>query len=342
MSKYQKIPSENFDILEFISASNYGSYHRGMARILGCTVAVYLGELVSMFKYLSAQKKTISLNGIDGFFYFTQEDALEKTGLSRKEQDTCIKVLVNHKFVLKVQHGLPCKRYFRLNVNEIRNFIFQNFQEKSTNLPVLDNLDCPKGANWNDRKGQTEPIRAYTDITNLKDKTKYTPTSHDSSACGDAAALLCAFFSEEWKKVDPTIVLKKPSKQDETDLRKLGNQWSESKIRAAMHWSINHEFWRGRVTSIKSFLKSALTIDVQMRSKASLNAPGSTIEENRSIASDWQNKCNTGQIKGILVDLLNDWVEVSRKGDAYPECIGYGEKDFERMLMRAIKKREAC
>ena len=68
--------------------------------------------------------------------------------MSRKEQDHAIKSLINHGLIKKIAKGVPAKRYFWIDENAVLALF--GFQKNI--------LDCPKGTNWNDQKGQTGHI----------------------------------------------------------------------------------------------------------------------------------------------------------------------------------------
>jgi hypothetical protein len=152
------------DTLFWLYADNYRTYNVHVARKLGSIyAAILLSEIASRYKYHKEKHELEIDSEGNGWFYFTQEEIERRTTMSRKQQDTALEILVSKGLIEKKVMGLPAKRFFRLKADEINKF----FEEESegddqtgvqTSLSKTDKLDCPKGTNWSDQKGQTAHI----------------------------------------------------------------------------------------------------------------------------------------------------------------------------------------
>lgn len=86
----------------------------------------------------------------NGWFYKTQEDWKDETGLSRYQQEYCRKVLREKKILLEKKEGNPYKLYFKIDFDRVRQLILaiedeeeSDEDEGSTDLgcsgtPILD------------------------------------------------------------------------------------------------------------------------------------------------------------------------------------------------------------
>ena len=142
------------DPLFFLYQESYGTYSRPLARKLGLAASVLLSELTDKRRYHTTRNELIDdeRHG-KGWFYQTHDSCEERTGLSRKEQDTALKILKENNLIEMQVFGLPAKRHFRLNELNILDFF--GFSNNNSSLSVSGKLGCPKGANYDDRKGQT-------------------------------------------------------------------------------------------------------------------------------------------------------------------------------------------
>jgi hypothetical protein len=146
------------DPLFFLYQEDYGTYSRSLAKILkSLTASVILGELAQRRKYHFDRDELISDERYgDGWFYMTQEKMEERTSLSRKEQETALKILVENDLIEQRNFGVPSKRHFRLKDQKILELY--GLSKKHSSLSLSDKLDCPKVTNWIVTNGQTAHI----------------------------------------------------------------------------------------------------------------------------------------------------------------------------------------
>jgi hypothetical protein len=92
----------------------------------------------------------------DGWIYKTQEDVLEETGLSRREQETARRNLKAKKFISEKCMGIPRKLFYRVNLEAIDEawdaFVKSQGGENahsSSIMAVSDIQECPKRADSN-------------------------------------------------------------------------------------------------------------------------------------------------------------------------------------------------
>lgn len=176
------------DPLFFLYQEDYGIYSRSLAKYLkSLNASVILSELAQRRKYHSDRNEIISDERYgDDWFYMTHEKMEDRTALSRKEQDSALKILIENGLIEQKNFGVPAKRHFRLKVDKILEVY--GLSKKHSSLTVSDKLDCPKGTNWNDRKGQTvhidkepkeEPKEEYTAILSFGSHVRLKISEHD-------------------------------------------------------------------------------------------------------------------------------------------------------------------
>jgi len=116
------------------------AYHRVFVTITNSvTAAVMLSQAV----YWS--KRTQSP---DGWFYKTQADWTEETGLSRKEQETARRIMRDIGVLEERLNGVPARLYYRVNRDKLEELLSNLYAPNGqTSMPESDILECPKRAN---------------------------------------------------------------------------------------------------------------------------------------------------------------------------------------------------
>ncbi len=114
----------NEDPLFWLGTDNYRIYNVEMAKAFkSINAAVFLSELANRYRYHLKENQVLNTEKHgDGWFYFTSEKCEERTALSRREQDTAITILENLGLIEKKIIGVPSKRHFRLNIENINKF----------------------------------------------------------------------------------------------------------------------------------------------------------------------------------------------------------------------------
>lgn len=133
--------------LSFLNSDSFQIYSRIVAKHCKSVAAsIILSELINRYEYhLENDELTSHEKYGEGWFYFTIEKCEERTCLSRKEQDTALKILKENNLISVVCFGLPAKRYFKVNEEECLAVF--GFSKKHSSLTEKGKLDCPKRAN---------------------------------------------------------------------------------------------------------------------------------------------------------------------------------------------------
>ena len=144
--------------LSFLNQNNFQTYNRSVAKhCKSVNASIMLSELVNRQDMHANNNELASHEKYgEGWFYYTADKAEERTCLSRKEQDTGIKILKKLDLIESVVFGMPGKRYFRLNIDKILE-VFGLSKSKSS-LSQKAKLDSPKRRNKNCPKGETAHI----------------------------------------------------------------------------------------------------------------------------------------------------------------------------------------
>lgn len=130
------------------------AFHRSFVTLTGSvTAALMLSQAVYW-----ARRTTDP----EGWFYKTQEEWEEETGLSRSEQEGARKCLRALGFWHEERRGVPARLYFRIDTEVLANKIAENPQ---TSLRKTCNLDCGKPANKIAENPQTLTTEITTEIT---------------------------------------------------------------------------------------------------------------------------------------------------------------------------------
>lgn len=112
--KNERIKGRNI-VKSTMSSDAYWQVNKKIARKLGLEAAVLLSDLLSKYDYHNDKDE---LTKSDEFFY-TREDMEKYTTLSRKMQDKGLRKLRNVKMIEQHQEGMPSKRMFKINFDEI-------------------------------------------------------------------------------------------------------------------------------------------------------------------------------------------------------------------------------
>jgi hypothetical protein len=139
--------------LSFLNHDSYQTYNRNIAKKLkSVTAAIMLSELVNRYEYHANRDELVEKDDLN-WFYFTAEKCEERTCLSRREQDTGIKILEAYDFIQKKSIGLPAKRHFRLREDKILealslsrkdSSLAENAKQHSTKTPNFSYIEEPK------------------------------------------------------------------------------------------------------------------------------------------------------------------------------------------------------
>jgi hypothetical protein len=110
------------------------AYHRQFVDLgAGVTGALMLSQAV----YWSSRT-----SDTDGWFYKTQAEWEAETGLTRREQETARAKLKALGLVEELKKGVPCKTYFRVNLEKVIDCL--DVQKRQSSMAESAKLDCTK------------------------------------------------------------------------------------------------------------------------------------------------------------------------------------------------------
>lgn len=154
--KAEKKGIKNMNILSLLASDNYIVINRDLLKKYGINVTLMLCELASEYNYFD---KSGMLD--DGMFFSTIENIYEKTGLSKYQQTEALKVLDKIGIVKSVVKGIPAKRYFKIDVEELAK---QIVNISTSSCKEIGKLDGEKVETKNNNK------KVLNKSNNLKDK----------------------------------------------------------------------------------------------------------------------------------------------------------------------------
>ena len=132
--------------LDNMFESDFIRVPRPFIRKFNLNTAVMLSEIYSEYTYW--KERDGLQNG--GWFYSTIENMYYNTGLSKYQQLAACKELMEYGIIKVNYHGMPKKRYFKLNTVAF-NKLYDDFQlhsngaENETDVPKAEEYKTPCG-----------------------------------------------------------------------------------------------------------------------------------------------------------------------------------------------------
>nr|DAV02687.1 MAG TPA: Replication initiator A family protein [Caudoviricetes sp.] len=131
--KAEKEGNKNMNILSLLASDNYIVINRDLLKKYGINVTLMLCELASEYNYFYQNGKLE-----DGMFYSTIDNINERTGLSKYQQSEALKVLDKIGIVKSVVKGIPAKRFFKIDVEELAKQIVNISPSSCKEIGKLD------------------------------------------------------------------------------------------------------------------------------------------------------------------------------------------------------------
>lgn len=113
-------------LLSQFANNNYGLYNKTLAKKLGLHESIFLGEIISEYDYWSKRGELTD----DGYFYSTLENVTEATTLSDFQQRSIVKHLIQLRIIDIKIAGMPAKRYFKINKENLYNVLVEDEESK--------------------------------------------------------------------------------------------------------------------------------------------------------------------------------------------------------------------
>ena len=139
-------------------------------------------------------------NDAGGWFYKTQQEWEEETGLSRYEQEGARKKLKAMGILEETKRGVPCKTYYRINKLELEKALIQYAENQQTSLQKTSKPDAGKSASqtWENQRSITENTAEITQETT----TETTNKKAQAPACvDDGINSVCRAVFSHWQNV---------------------------------------------------------------------------------------------------------------------------------------------
>ena len=108
----------NRPIKDFLLSSNYWVINKLILKELGLDASFLLSAM--------AEADNLLADDDDGWFYQTIEKLEEITTLTRHKQSQAIKLLIEKQLLEQQNRGVPMKRYFRINYEELTSLVAKN------------------------------------------------------------------------------------------------------------------------------------------------------------------------------------------------------------------------
>ena len=107
----------------FLSSESFLLVNKRLIKIFGLDCAIFLSDLISKELYFENKNQIDS----EGFFFNTQENRSEDTGLSPYKQTASIEKLKEINVLSVKRIGLPARQYFKINHDELKSHLL-NFK----------------------------------------------------------------------------------------------------------------------------------------------------------------------------------------------------------------------
>tara|TARA_R110000796_G_scaffold168521_1_gene285429 strand:- start:105 stop:725 length:621 start_codon:yes stop_codon:yes gene_type:complete len=111
-----------------LSSTAFIVLNKDLARKVGLKSAVLLADLISKEEYFIANGMT------EGWFFNTEANIEQDTTLTPFQQRKCLKTLEMHLLVDTKRKGIPAKRYFKINQEQVMKFLNNLQSNKSTTI----------------------------------------------------------------------------------------------------------------------------------------------------------------------------------------------------------------
>ena len=161
------------EIFKLLNPDNTVTINRPLAHALGTNEAIIYSALIAKRAYYYQR----DMLDEDGYFYSTISDLQESTGLTRYQQNSAIKTLIEVNLIECRKKGVPARRYFRVSENvDLLRILLKKGEEimQSLNPPVRKNSRqvCGKLTNLSAENLQTCLGETNKHTNNLNNKSK--------------------------------------------------------------------------------------------------------------------------------------------------------------------------
>ena len=273
-SSEERKETKNMNILSILASDNYIVINRDLLKKYGINVTLMLCELASEYNYFDKSGKLE-----DGMFYSTIDNISERTGLSKYQQAEALKALDEDGIVKSVIKGMPAKRYFKIDVEELTKQI--------ANISLSSCKEIRKQAGEK-LETKNNDIKLINKSNNLKDKESKKEESNNTQNQQ-------VEISEELKQMQKEIEQLKAENEKLKTKKEKPKKQTKSYDEQIAEYTGNEELQNAlkAFVQMRSFIKKPMTEYGLKLLLNKLSKIGRTDEEkiaivNRSVEHNWQ------------------------------------------------------
>ena len=273
-SSEERKETKNMNILSILASDNYIVINRDLLKKYGINVTLMLCELASEYNYFDKNGKLEN-----GMFYSTIDNISERTGLSKYQQAEALKALDEDGIVKSVIKGMPAKRYFKIDVEELTKQI--------ANISLSSCKEIRKQAGEK-LETKNNDIKLINKSNNLKDKESKKEESNNTQNQQ-------VEISEELKQMQKEIELLKAENEKLKTKKEKPKKQTKSYDEQIAEYTGNEELQNAlkAFVQMRSFIKKPLTEYGLKLLLNKLSKIGRTDAEkiaivNRSVEHNWQ------------------------------------------------------
>ena len=273
-SREERKETKNMNILSILASDNYIVINRDLLKKYGINVTLMLCELASEYNYFDKNGKLEN-----GMFYSTIDNISERTGLSKYQQAEALKALDEDGIVKSVIKGMPAKRYFKIDVEELTKQI--------ANISLSSCKEIRKQAGEK-LETKNNDIKLINKSNNLKDKESKKEESNNTQNQQ-------VEISEELKQMQKEIELLKEENEKLKTKKEKPKKQTKSYDEQIAEYTGNKELQNAlkAFVQMRAFIKKPLTEYGLKLLLNKLSKIGRTDAEkiaivNRSVEHNWQ------------------------------------------------------
>ena len=273
-SSEERKETKNMNILSILASDNYIVINRDLLKKYGINVTLMLCELASEYNYFDKNGKLEN-----GMFYSTIDNISERTGLSKYQQAEALKALDEDGIVKSVIKGMPAKRYFKIDVEELTKQI--------ANISLSSCKEIRKQAGEK-LETKNNDIKLINKSNNLKDKESKKEESNNTQNQQ-------VEISEELKQMKKEIEQLKAENEKLKTKKEKPKKQTKSYDEQIAEYTGNEELQNAlkAFVQMRSFIKKPLTEYGLKLLLNKLSKIGRTDTEkiaivNRSVEHNWQ------------------------------------------------------
>ena len=270
----EKKGNKNMNILSILASDNYIVINRDLLKKYGINVTLMLCELASEYNYFDKNGKLEN-----GMFYSTIDNISERTGLSKYQQAEALKALDEDGIVRSVIKGMPAKRYFKIDVEELTKQI--------ANISLSSCKEIRKQAGEK-LETKNNDIKLINKSNNLKDKESKKEESNNTQNQQ-------VEISEELKQMQKEIEQLKAENEKLKTKKEKPKKQTKSYDEQITEYTQNEELQNAlkAFVQMRAFIKKPLTEYGLKLLLNKLSKIGRTDAEkiaivNRSVEHNWQ------------------------------------------------------